>query len=388
MPHLETIRDHQDHIQKRSDRNRTKKERRIKTGSVIRSSYFDQSMRKPLRVICPEYMNLGEQCEETLDFLDRVRQVARGGACVAIMDFTHLRDMSIEAGLLVAAVAASLRSKYPGRCHGFHSKSDEVNWILNEFGYFDAIGVLPPSIRDETFKALPGNKIKIRTGTVVNPEKGGGHISDDVATSIIPEGILQKKATRSLNEALANSFEHAFPWLTDSSWQPPSAGWSEPHPDLLPHWWMCGYVNRETNEFGFLALDVGMGIPASMQRRWGHIIRSTLAGMFDGQSLASGSVDHHLVSQAMTLGNSGQTLPGRGKGFDDIKRLVDQADGGSLRVVSGRGDCRYHGGDISEAKLIPAAFPGTMISWTLRGSRAIARDESDELAPLGAACDH
>jgi two-component sensor histidine kinase len=163
------------------------------------------------------------------------------------------------------------------------------------------------------------------------------------------EGFLDKNTASRLGkclvECLDNVSQHAY------------AGRSKK--PLKKRWWLVGYCDRITSELYFAILDLGIGMPRSLEKRKKELD----SGL---KSLLFGLSDQELIVTAFTRGFSSTKKKNRGFGLPALKKIIDKFGRGQLKVFSYSTECRLEPGQPPKGYTHKHALEGTMLTWKLR----------------------
>jgi hypothetical protein len=82
-----------------------------------------------------------------------------------------------------------------------------------------------------------------------------------------------------------------------------------------------------------------------------------------------------MIAAATELYRTSTGQSGRGRGFRDMKRFIDECDDGELRVLSNRGSYRYmkDGEQIDDQEF---SIGGTLIEWRVRHGQAVEFEDA------------
>lgn len=332
--------------------------RRVSVGKVRRATRSEKQRylkAKAFRVergkrliVAPEVMDLREHRAETIAFLSDVLLLTLRYGTPAALDFSSTKRVSPLALALSLAVIHRCRvldgnSELLG---GIHPIERAVRNQFQKSGFYKVLGVRHP---DGKLKAgFPRDYIEFET----NQESLGKHavkLKDALLGSKIK---LSPRAGSSLyrgiTEAFNNAISHAYP---------PSVSYSQ---NTRRRWWLMGSFERRTRELHVIVVDLGVGIPRT--------IRKHVTGRFE-QWLAligiSSVSDGALIQAATRLGATQTGQKKRGKGLPDLKRLIDEARGGKLRILSNRGEYTYTAGSRESVATYAESIHGTIIQWSV-----------------------
>jgi hypothetical protein len=125
--------------------------------------------------------------------------------------------------------------------------------------------------------------------------------------------------------------------------------WAYPHwrhqLNNIPLWWLSGSVSLADHRLTISLYDQGVTIPNTM-------LKSDLwAPTFEAFKKLSGysfydspNRDRDLLNSAMQIGETSSMLENRGLGLPKIKKIVSQCPGGSLLIMSNKGQFRLANG--------------------------------------------
>lgn len=155
-----------------------------------------------------------------------------------------------------------------------------------------------------------------------------------------------------LTEAAYNSILHAYPDGTDFKYRV-----------LEKRWWATAQWSPARKEVRFLVYDQGVGIAATLPTS--NLRERIRAWLGESNELASMVLkeDAMMIEAAMEASRTSLT-DGHGQGLCDIMRPVESPEGGSLKILSGRGQVLYARGKIrkTEHRL---HLGGTLIEWAI-----------------------
>jgi hypothetical protein len=301
-----------------------------------------------LNVLVPTVLSFSQNLEETLQFLSDLRKLPETSPHKAVVDFRHVQYVGPAAGLVLAAEVYRRYSRrnYMPKVQKIRTWNPDVVATLHQIGFFDLLRArrarhLREVTRDDVVF------LKYITGQVVLGEK-----VSELRTMI--EGITgsrmrARELFRALTEAMTNVLHHAYP----------DGGTYEVEP-LRDQWWMGASYERATRKLTVTFFDQGVGIPATLPRRFGL---EALRGFLAERGL--GGDDGAMIQAAMELGRTKTGQVYRGKGLLNIRSFIDVAGSGRLRIMSGRGEYVY-GADKSEHRAnhrVPTG--GTLLDWEI-----------------------
>lgn len=149
-----------------------------------------------------------------------------------------------------------------------------------------------------------------------------------------------------LVEAMKNVHNHAYPLNAPPQVMP-----------MYRMWWAAGAYDPEDRTLQFAMYDQGVGIPATLPKQgFFEAIRKRCPPEFNDADVIAGGIEY---------GRTSTELHERGNGLWTICKLVEELEGSSVRILSGRGEVTYSShGDVKK-KLHGKAFCGTLVEWSL-----------------------
>lgn len=302
-------------------------------------------------VLLPAELSLRTNYDATVAAIEQIREFVLGQNRPVILYFDHVAKLEPSATLLLTAEIFRCRKLRPfGKhfmVHGTYPKRKDVFLQLREMGFFDLIGVgahehIPddPETPDRPW-FLPFHSFNRAEPTVPR------ELSTWINGNAIPLTDVQlRRMNEALKEAMYNTQDHAY--AKPGAW-----------PRLNNRWWLGGFIIPAHNEMMLILVDQGIGIPESLSAKPGEMIKSFLT---------SGSVqpsDAEMIRFATTLFRTSTGESGRGRGFRDMKRFVDESVDGDLRVLSNRG-CYHYMKEGERIRNFDRSIEGTLLEWRIR----------------------
>jgi len=266
------------------------------------------------------------------------------------LDFTGVHDVGPAAALYIAAELDRMRYldgvRSMSYIHDFAQWNPDVRTYLGELGLYEILKVRNrPASPHTTHRRF----LKMRRDEQLQQKKIPAlrrELEQLVGRSLPPDHTVIYDA---ILEAMQNVVHHAY---------------QDPDPRKLDRidgaWWWTAAYDEKTADLQIVFLDQGAGIPIRLP--------NTEAGRFavDFMKLLGIENDGVRIRAALEYRRSSYgSRAGRGRGFNDIMRLVDAAPGSWLRVLSGSGECMYRQGMEIEATAHAAGMVGTIVQWNL-----------------------
>ena len=275
--------------------------------------------------------------------------------------FDHVEELEPAATLLLSA---EIRRCKEFRVHvgnvlinGTYPADRNLVLQLREMGFYKMIGVPDrPDIEDDRDEADRPRYLRFFTFDVVQAEAAA------LLTDLISAGAFamddqtKRRMTGALKEAMGNAVEHAYPAPGDL-------------PAERGRWYCTAYINPAAGEMMVGLLDHGVGVPETLDPTVLERVRAAIHRW----SWTPG--DGHMIAAATEIYRTSTGQKGRGRGFRDMKRFIDECDDGELRVLSNRGSYRYMKGDehIGDED---HSIGGTLIEWRVRHGQALEFEDA------------
>jgi anti-sigma regulatory factor (Ser/Thr protein kinase) len=160
---------------------------------------------------------------------------------------------------------------------------------------------------------------------------------------------VSKRLFGGLSEAVANVADHAYIGVRKDGIRT----------DAAKTWWM--FCREMDDSLAVCVCDLGVGIPGSLPLKYpAELIREFVDKVSKGRRPHDG----RLIQSAMALARSRTNEDHRGKGFRDMRSVVDATPGATLHVFSNRGMLRYKSGR-EKARAYQDSILGTVVIWSL-----------------------
>ena len=302
----------------------------------------------------PRDLDLQDNYNATIAFLNRVRQAISGIQHGLVIDLKDLKVISPAAALLL--VAELDRWRETTRTKRLNTVEAEkwdpnVTMQLHQLGFFDLLGAeidtsaLPDSSQQAHIKFLRGHQSLGEAARKLRMS------IEDLGLTLSEPGALYD----GLVEAMTNVRHHAYP--------------SSRHQG---RWWMSASVDKGTNQLTVMFLDHGQGIPTSLPRsRIWPDVNSAISKIG-----SLGGMDHgNLIKAAITAKRTRTGDLHRGNGLrDDIQGYVEkQSVNGALRIYSNYGYYKFtkeeDNREASITKRLPRHLQGTFLEWRIMERR-------------------
>lgn len=300
----------------------------------------------------PEILDLNANRNATLDLATACRTNCLVNRKRTILDFSQTKLISSSAILyLVAEIDRCRKIAGVRMLTGTYPRDKRLHRQMRDSGFFETLGV--KAALDTAPKVFPLEYIKVSSGT-----QAEGKLAVDLRKALFgphEEDVPKDKRGsffRALTEAMTNVSQHAYP----DDWE------VGPIKVIKKGWWMVGHVNKLRKELKMMIVDQGIGIPRSLPRNYRDVLPAILA------ALKLQTDDGAMIHAAMELGRSRMGQTHRGKGLNDLKKIIELCQAGTLRILSKKGEYKYRVRDGKSVSIVQdhtVPLNGTLVEWTI-----------------------
>lgn len=296
----------------------------------------------------PTVLDLIGNFAETAEFVADLRRAARTTQRRVELHFDRVERIRPAALLLLLAELQRCRLMHGHqRVTGTYPNDAKLERMLEATGFFNQIKVRhrnPEPARD-----YPVDHIKVISDLRVDGREVAGLREQLFGPNVVMPDVARSGLFRALSEAMTNVVQHAYPKSAASE-----------HP-VRNRWWLGGHVNRPRGELTITFCDLGVGIPATLPKLYPwEKIRAALSVL----PMMTPN-DGDMIKAAMTLGRSVTRESHRGKGLNDLRRLIDIAQAGELHIFSDRGAYKYGANGVESVQNYHESIQGTLLKWTV-----------------------
>ena len=303
---------------------------------------------------CPPNMSLAENFDGVTEVLEKIRwHSTRQRNERVYINFKEIEQISPGAALVVAAELDRWNHLIHQRGRKLRAVDvedwhDDVRDRLEDMGFF---GLLHVQVRAREDRDGSGTRyIRFRSGRRVE-----GKAVEDLRTLDLEPFFRNNVPNRrrlyaAVTEAMTNVVHHAYG--QDASFS------------TRPHWWLSASHNVEEGEIRILLYDQGVGIPATLPRKFRERMQQLLQDVVR-------PTDAHVIQAAHELARTATEQRHRGHGLQrDVRRYVESVDCVSAyRVTSLRGQYTWRkgpdGATQESRRNYRRPLPGTLIEWRL-----------------------
>nr|VFK23270.1 MAG: hypothetical protein BECKLFY1418C_GA0070996_11384 [Candidatus Kentron sp. LFY] len=295
-------------------------------------------------ISAPNIFTLDDKAERKtflsfIDKLDRLRSLQNQRA---LIDFTKTERMISGGTLLFKAHLYRLVHQYEIKIKIQRSRSNKINQVLQQIGVFELLG--------------QKSDLRIRHPDVVNwrHAQGAGAIGQKTDGILEPfdgaiSKTLQKGLYLGLTEAMTNTRQHAYPDFaqTDNFTKTKN---------VKTEWWM--FSEDKDGRVYVVFCDLGIGIPKSLPNKQPNLWQRI------SERFGANPKDSQVIFEAISHRTSRTGDEYRGKGLNQLTKILSETTGGDLRLYSNHGcytlrDGEYYLQDYKDT------IKGTLICWSL-----------------------
>lgn len=301
-----------------------------------------------LQIELPERIDWTSSYAEICGVIRAIRRYGLREKKPIFLVFNKVKHVSPSALLMLAAEIHRCR-KILGSKHiiGNYPLEKKVEIILEDFGFFKLLGI--KNRNKSQRKNYPMEYIDFVShihevkGTVRNFREAL------LGTAIEMSAPAKGRLYRALTEAMLNVRHHAYP--PNSYRTNPERG----------RWWLSGHVNKKSGDLIIMFCDLGVGIPRTLPKIYNmERIRQALS-ILPGINPPDGD----MIKAAMTLGRTRTEEENRGRGLNDLRSFINQAEAGQLEIYSKKGYYLYNFDGSEKVINREHNMGGTLIVWTV-----------------------
>jgi len=259
-----------------------------------------------------------------------------------VLDFSAVKYVSADVALILLAEIQRCRTYCKGKTYltGTYPKEHAVSSLLNEIGFFNALGVKGPKL-PATYSSRTYLKIERENKTLASV---ADNLLDCFCEEVNFDPDDRKRLHVALIECMDNVFQHAY-------------SGDSPDPHLYKEWWMAGYADHKEGLVSFVFYDQGAGIPKTIKSRKSRRVTDFLNSWSDSR----------WIERAIRKPISRHDSRRRGHGLEKLKKFLERTDmSGTLRVMANRGEVVLAAGGSPIFNDFSTPLEGSLIVWTLK----------------------
>ena len=327
------------------DRRRRKRRRQGKRATP--NIKVERSFQKLIE--CPSEFSLDTNFEGVINILQAIRaQSQRQRNESLYVDFRPIKELSPAAALVLAAELDRWNHVLwrQGKGDRLQARAVEewdpmVRRLLGNMGFFELLRAVNPIVEENDNTET--RYVQFRTGHQADGE-AIVRLREDDLEPLVGKVPSEHHLYGAVIEAMTNVVHHAYSSQT-----------------IRQNWWLSASYNAPNSEIAIMIFDQGVGIPATLRRRFSELVKRFAI------------TDHaQMIEAAHDLSRSASEQSNRGNGLGtDMRAYLKRLDcHGSYCVTSLRGRYIFEkqvNGETSEhLKNHKQALNGTLIEWRLR----------------------
>lgn len=301
------------------------------------------------------------QLKAVVDFLNVIEGALESNDNKLLIDMRACTYVDAGASVLLFSQLERCRHKHGAAVLIRSPRNRLARFVLAVFGVSDNDEIFRP----EALKKIEDKVMRVTSGVRGEPSPGEQTFKVASLADLLASETLADRLHAALNEAADNVLS----WAYDHASQ-----------DASERWWIAGML-RPKQDAVFIALDRGVGIPATAPKNLGDALRGALDRLVaEGGYIKfpSSPLDWQVLLATIREKRTKSRLEERGKGLTSMIQLIDLFGGGRIEIVSGDARYRYErDGETPEGKEqcgpLGFRFPGTMVIWSIKPKRAEAR---------------
>ena len=312
-------------------------------------------LRREIRLLAPENLNLGSSFEQTMSFVEEMRHAVfverrfyrvqrRTRQPRLIIDLSPVSSMSIDAALVIAAEFDRIK-----RVQNFRPTIIDARWkpsikeAWRRLGLYDLVDATntPETVVPES------QPFQLRFVRFISGKQVEGPLANELLDRLV-EALGQTPSDMGLYggivEAIANVRSHAYSLI----------GMRRAIPQINA-WWAGGAFDPIAGRLHVSVYDQGLGIPTTLAARpwFPELLR-----------LTTEHSDAKKIQLALEYGETSTNIRGRGNGLWQIAEIARKVPNSAVDIVSGSGRVHVAQGG-TQKYVLSAPFCGTLIHWDL-----------------------
>lgn len=317
-----------------------KRRKKNRPKNSIKNNYQPKSVEtktdnKIFVVNAPENFSIINNPKETINFFTDVLNFTNSntGKLKLFFDLSRIRLVTADAIIYLLAVIKDLqRGKFIRReFSGNLPVNPNANKFFKQSGFFNHVN-----------SASKGNDTLSNYIQIVSNKQYNQAITKTICDFVLNNSKYTRTDTKFLyvliNEMMLNTYQHAYDSLQSNK---------------TNSWYL--FAQKDTNVLKFTFVDTGLGIPATVTKKWHDKIKS----------------QSKLITSALNGDFRTQTLNEfRGKGLPKIKECVAKHNIEKLYIISNKAYCVLNNRDVNEVSIseqeMTRSITGTIYYWEIK----------------------
>jgi len=295
-----------------------------------------------------------------LDFLESLASIVMGATSPVVMDMRHCQKVDPAACVLLESQIQRCEATYGTKFEFQLPKDGRTKFTLAIFGVAGDERYQPDQLRQ-----FAAHIMRVTSGAKGEPSPGERTFEIARLAELLADPTVADRVHGALNEAADNVLSWAY-----------GANSSNPS----ERWWVAGILSPKHGAT-FIALDRGVGIPATAPKNLGDSLQGAMAVLRRDRLWTDLSVppaDWQVLWATIRQKRTLSRLDERGKGLTNMVELIDKFQSGRIVILSGDAIYNYEvKPDAPEPKEhcgpLGYRFPGTMVIWWLEADKRKAK---------------
>lgn len=302
-----------------------------------------------VEISLPGDLSFSRNFEHTVRFLARLRDMGKSRRTKCRIRFETARQVGPAATLALASEIDRWRIHQGIRFRvlDYESWDPNVARLFNEKGLFQLVEARRAPRKTDYSRVTGQRFVKFVRGISVE-----GELARELRLALQEVShvlINHSRLYAGLVEAMTNVVHHAYRTdLGDST------------PENVRCWWMSGSYDNETHLLSIFFYDHGLGIPATLPRKY---TTEKIQGILEMLGLPDDEGGR--IEAAMEIGRTRTDSPGRGRGLSQIRDVISLHGNGRLRILSGKGEYLYDANGHTTRRTHAIGISGTLVHWDL-----------------------
>lgn len=292
-----------------------------------------------------------DELRGVLEFLDVIRAMMPGDGSPVLMDMRRCRSVDPAACVLIVSEMHRCQAEFGVEFKLRSPKNRAARFLLAVFGVADD-EVFGPDV----LKGIEGRVMRVTSGARGDPSPGERTFKVAQLIEVAASEKLADRVHAALNEAADNVLSWAY-GVTST--------------DPRERWWVAGMLNPRLDAT-FIALDRGVGIPATAPQTLGDSLQSAVRALQEGEwRKLTTPADWQVLLATIRQKRTQSGLGERGKGLTNMIELIDEFGSGRIHIFSGDAIYSYER-EAEPSKpeercgALGFRFPGTMVVWNVK----------------------
>lgn len=312
-------------------------------------------------IFVPENLSIWNNYDKTVQVFKDIKQFGLKDRRPIIIHLDKLVNIDPSSALVLVSEIYRCKNlrKYRNRdfVTGTYPRNKDAHRLLAEMGFFNLLDMMD-AISGDGDNNNQELYWKFETYNNVDAEFIDWFVSLIEKYVVAMDARARAHLVAAIKEAMQNTLDHAYL-----------------HPTIYPtmdrRWFLSMSLNPIEHEVRIMLYDQGVGIPATLPTTTLETIRTLLAAVVP---MGPSSNDGEIIRLATHKYRTRMDQSGRGRGFYDMKKFVEQCSDGELRIRSNRGFYTY----INKTETVgdnAASVGGTVVEFRFKSADLVQMDD-------------